>query len=81
MRAGLRKPLRAPGITLPSKHISTARKKRLDLIVKRRRGDPFTRVEQLARTQSRRTQRSVARLAEQKCPLIADVLRVGIEPA
>ena len=78
VRARLRKPLRALRVALPSQHVSTARKKRLDLVVERRRCDSFTPVEPLARVQAGRPCGGIAGLAEQERPLIADVLRVGV---
>ena len=76
MRAGLRKALRPLPIALPSRHVPAVRKERLDLVVKRRRRNPFTGVEQPARAQPRRTHGGVAGLAQQKRPLVADVPRV-----
>ena len=80
VRAGLRKALGSLPIAVPSQYAGTARKKRLDLIVERRRRNPFAGIDQLARVQARRTYGGIAGLAKQKRPLIADVLRIGIEP-
>ncbi len=51
VRAGFLEALSSLCFALPSQNVGTARKKRLDLVVKRRRRNPVTRVKQLTRVQ------------------------------
>ena len=68
VRAGLFEALRTLAIALPSQHAGAAGEERLDLVVERRRRDPFARVERQVAAERRGAFGGVTGLAQKERP-------------